>query len=29
MMYSFMTLDDKTEIVHSDKMDDGRVKVYL
>lgn len=29
MMYPFMTLEDNTEIVHSDMMDDGRVKVYI
>lgn len=29
MMYPFMTLNDNTEIVHSDVMDDGRVKVYI
>lgn len=29
MMYPFMTLDDETEIVHSDMMRDGRVKVYI
>lgn len=27
MMYPFMTLDDDTEIVHSDMLPDGRVKV--
>lgn len=29
MMYPFLTLDDNTEIVHSDMQPDGRVKVYL
>lgn len=29
MMYSFMTLNDETEIVHSDMQDDGTVKVYI
>ncbi len=29
MMYPFMTLDDKTEIVHSDKQANGSVKVYI
>lgn len=29
MMYPFMTLDDKTEIVHSEMLKDGTVKVYL
>ena len=29
MMYPFMTLDDNTEIVHSDIKQHGRVKVYL
>lgn len=29
MMYPFMTLDDGTEIVHSDMQPDGSVKVYL
>ena len=29
MMYPFMTLDDSTEIVHSEMKEDGRVKVYL
>lgn len=28
-MYPFMTLDDNTEIVHSEMKEDGRVKVYL
>ena len=28
-MYPFMTLNDETEIVHSDMQDDGRVKVYI
>lgn len=29
MMYPFMTLPDKTEIVHSEMKADGRVKVYI
>ena len=29
MMYPFMTLDDGTEIVHSEMLPDGRVKVYM
>lgn len=29
MMYPFMTLDDGTEIVHSEMHADGRVKVYM
>lgn len=29
MMYPFMTLDDDTEIVHSEMKPDGRVKVYI
>ena len=29
MMYPFMTLDDNTEIVHSETQPDGRVKVYI
>lgn len=29
MMYSFMQLDDSTEIVHSQILDEGRVKVYI
>ena len=29
MMYPFMTLDDGTEIVHSELRPDGRVKVYM
>ncbi len=29
MMYPFMTLNDGTEIVHSEMMEDGRVKVYM
>lgn len=29
MMYPFLTLDDETEIVHSDIQPDGRVKVYM
>ena len=29
MMYPFMTLNDGTEIVHSEMMDDNRVKVYI
>ena len=29
MIYPFMTLNDETEIVHSDMQKDGRVKVYI
>ena len=29
MMYPFMTLDDDTEIVHSEMFEDGKVKVYV
>ena len=29
MMYPFMTLDDDTEITHSDMRTDGQVKVYI
>lgn len=29
MMYPFMTLDDNTEIVHSEMSEDGKVKVYV
>ena len=29
MMYPFMTLNDNTEIVHSEMKSDGRVKVYI
>lgn len=29
MMYAFMTLDDDTEIVHSEMRPDGTVKVYM
>ncbi|MCD7905859.1 MAG: hypothetical protein LUG24_09990 [Clostridiales bacterium] len=29
MMYPFLTLDDKTEIVHSELLEGGRVKVYI
>ncbi len=29
MMYPFLTLDDGTEIVHSEMRPDGRVKVYM
>lgn len=28
-MYPFMTLDDNTEIVHSEILEDGKVKVYV
>lgn len=28
MMYPFLVLDDKTEIVHSETLSDGRVRVY-
>lgn len=29
MMYPFMTLNDNTEITHSEMKPDGRVKVYM
>ncbi len=29
MMYPFLTLNDETEIVHSEMRDDGTVKVYM
>lgn len=29
MMYPFLTLDDKTEIVHSEMYMNGSVKVYM
>ncbi len=29
MIYPFMTLNDTTEIVHSEMQQDGRVKVYI
>ncbi len=29
MLYPFMTLDDNTEIVHSELKPHGRVKVYM
>ena len=29
MMYPFFTLDDQTEIVHSEVQSDGSVKVYI
>lgn len=29
MMYPFMTLDDNTEIVHSEILENGKVKVYI
>lgn len=29
MMYPLMTLNDETEIVHSDMREDGTVKVYI
>ena len=29
MMYAFLTLDDETEIVHSEMQPDGSVKVYM
>ena len=29
MIYPFMTLDDGTEIVHSERKEDGSVKVYI
>lgn len=29
MIYPYMTLNDNTEIVHSEMLEDGRVKVYI
>ena len=29
MMYPYLTLDDETEIVHSEMKPDGTVKVYF
>ena len=29
MMYPFMTLEDGTEVVHSDMKEDGSVEVYI
>lgn len=29
MMYRYLTLNDGTEVVHSDVLPDGRVKVFL
>ena len=29
MMYPYLTLPDDTEIVHSDLLENGRVKVYI
>ena len=29
MMYPFLSLNDETEIVHSEMHEDGRVKVYV
>ena len=29
MMFPFLTLDDGTEIVHSEKLENGRVKFYI
>ena len=29
MIYPFMTLEDETEIVHSEMLSDGQVKVYM
>lgn len=29
MMYPYMTLNDNTEITHSEMKSDGRVKVYI
>lgn len=29
MMYPFMTIDNDTEVVHSERYEDGRVKVYI
>ena len=29
MMYPFLTLNDETEIVHSEMLENGKVKVYI
>ena len=29
MKYPFLTLDDETEIVHSEMLPDGKVEVYI
>lgn len=29
MMYPFMTLDDEVEITHSERLESGKVKVYV
>ena len=29
MMYPFLTLNDGTEIVHSEKLENGKVKVFI
>lgn len=29
MMFPFMTLDNDTEVVHSEMLQDGKVKVYI
>lgn len=29
MMYPFLTLEDHTEIVHSERLENGEVKVYI
>ena len=29
MMYPYLTLDDETEIVHSEMLSDNTVKVYI
>ena len=29
MMYQYLTLDDETEIVHSEMLEDRTVKVYI
>lgn len=29
LMYPFLTLDDEAEIVHSELLDDGQIKVYV
>ena len=29
MMYPFLQMDDQTEIVHSEMLDGGKVKVYI
>ncbi len=29
MMYPFLTLEDKTEIVHSELLEGGKIKLYI